>query len=143
VASKKATTRAVYAAYSVLASAFVFATVWQVAGVLFGTPAEGAAVGPACAEGLRDLSVAIDRGLAAAAGARDRDAAEERYRAALRPEWDRKDAIADVCGRDRTGADALAALGRVDRAARESASRSASELGSVRRDLDSFIRGAR
>jgi hypothetical protein len=148
VASPKRITSAVYAAFTVVAAFFVISSTYQIAAAVFAEPAPGAAnpaavnVAPACAAGVRTLAVAVDRGLAAAAGLTDAAEAEKRYRAARSPEWDeaRQQELVQPCTGDARGADAVAAVTRFDRAAEGAIRRQTDELGPVRRAVDSFIR---
>ncbi|MDB4936192.1 MAG: hypothetical protein JWP87_3164 [Labilithrix sp.] len=148
VPSPKRITSAVYAAFVVVAAAFVISSTVQIARSVLAEPAPGAptpasvAVAPACASGVRTLAVAVDRGVAAAAAATDRDEAEKRYRAARSPEWDdaKRRELVQPCGTDPHGDDAVAAVTRLDRAAEGAIRRQTDELGPVRRAVDSFIR---
>ena len=141
-------TSTVYTVFSVCAAAFVVSSTWQIAVGVLSEPAPGAAapapvaVPPACAEGVRTLAVAVDRGVAAAASATDRGDAERRYRAARSPEWDapKHEALVQPCAGDARGIDAVAAVSRLDRAAEGAIRRQTDELGPVRRAVDSFIR---
>ena len=95
---------------------------------------------PACATGLRELTAAVDRGLAAAAAAPHADDAERRYAEAKAPEWNRRTEIERTCTEDAVGTDAMAAVTRLDRAAQGLVRKGATELAPVRREVDSFIR---
>lgn len=144
----KRITSGIYGVFTVLAAAFVVSSTYQIAVGVFAEPAPGAAAGPAvavapaCAEGVRTLAVAVDRGVVAAAGVTDRAEAERRYRAARSPEWDdtRRSELVGPCAADARGADAVAAVSRLDRAAEGAIRRQTDELGPVRRAVDSFIR---
>jgi hypothetical protein len=148
VPSPKRITSAVYAAFVVVAAAFVVSSTVQIAQSVLAEPAPGApapasvAVAPACAEGVRTLAGAVSRGVAAAAAATDRGAAERRYRAARSPEWDegKRSQLVQPCSADAHGDDAVAAVSRLDRAAEGAIRRQTDELGPVRRAVDSFIR---
>ena len=144
----KRITSAIYAVFTLLAAAFVISSTYQIAVAVLSEPAPGepappaVTLAPACAEGVRILAVAVDRGVAAAAAATDRTDAERRYRAALRPEWDeaKQRELVLSCTADARGADAVAAVSRLDRAAEGAIRRQTDELGPVRRAVDSFIR---
>jgi hypothetical protein len=144
----KRITSAIYAVFTVLAAAFVISSTYQIAVGVLSEPAPGEAappavpLAPACADGVRSLAVAVDRGVAAAGAASDRADAEQRYRAARSPEWDdaRRQELIGPCGADAHGADAVAAVSRFDRAAEGAIRRQTDELGPVRRAVDSFIR---
>jgi hypothetical protein len=149
VPSPKRITSAVYAVYVVAASAFIISSTAQIAVAVFAEPApEGSskapseAVAPACAAGVRTLASAVDRGVAAAGAAADPAEAAKKYRAARSPEWDeaqQRELVAPCAGNAR-GADAVAAVGRLDRAAEGAIRRQTDELAPVRRAVDSFIR---
>jgi len=148
VASPKRITSAVYAVFTLLSGSFVISSTYQIAAAVFAEPANGdpapahVDVAPACAEGLRSLAVAVDRGLTAVAGGTDFAEAEKRYRAARSPEWDeaRQQQLVQPCMSDPRGADAVAAITRFDRAAEGTIRRQTDELGPVRRAALSFIR---
>ena len=148
VPSPKRITSAVYAAFVVVAGAFVVSSTVQIAQAVLAEPAPGAAapatiaIAPACAEGVRTLAVAVDRGVAAAASATDRADAQRRYRTARSPEWDdaKQRELVQPCASDPHGDDAVAAVTRLDRAAEGAIRRQTDELGPVRRAVDSFIR---
>jgi hypothetical protein len=151
VPSPKRVSSAVYAVFVTLAGAFVVSSTYQIAVGVFEQPAPPSAGGqsgqtarvtPACAEGVRTLVVAVDRGVSAAAGASDPVEAENRYRAARSPEWDeaRQKELVQPCSSDPRGLDAVAAASRFDRAAAGAIRHQTDELGPVRRAVDSFIR---
>jgi hypothetical protein len=148
VASPKRITSAVYAVFVVVAAAFVISSTVQIARAVLSEPAPGAdapariSVAPACADGVRTLAVAVDRGVTAAAAATDRGDAERRYRTARSPEWDeaKRRELVQPCTVDPHGDDAVAAVSRLDRAAEGAIRRQTDELGPVRRAVDSFIR---
>lgn len=147
----KRITSVVYAAFVIVAAAFVISSTVQIAGSVLAEPSPGAesgatvTVAPACAEGVRTLALAVDRGVAAAATATDRGDGERRYRAARGAEWDepRRTELLQACterGAGAAGTDAVAAISRLDRAAEGAIRRQTDELGPVRRAVDSFIR---
>jgi hypothetical protein len=148
VPSPKQITSAIYGVFAVLASAFVVSSTVQIASSVLAEPSPGAAapapvpVPKACAEGVRSLAVAVDRGVGAAASATDRADGERRYRAARSPEWDapKHAELVQPCAGDSRGIDAVAAVARLDRAAEGAIRRQTDELGPVRRAVDSFIR---
>lgn len=151
VPSPKRITSVVYAAFVAVAAAFVISSTVQIARSVLAEPSPGAAnaaavtVAPACAEGVRTLAAAVDRGVAAAATATDRQDGDRRYRAARGPEWDeaRRAELLRPCSESPAsahGTDAVAAVTRLDRAAVGAIRRQTDELGPVRRAVDSFIR---
>lgn len=137
----------VSAAYVALAAAFVISSTVQIARSVFDdAPAGGGGPVPAaCAAGVRELEIAIDRALTAASSERDPAEAAKRYREARRPEWDeaRQRELVRPCEGDARGTEAVAAVTRLDRAAEGAAgarAREMAELEPVRRTVDSFIR---
>jgi len=150
----KRITSVVYAVFVIVAAAFVISSTLQIARAVLAEPAPGAVngasvtVAPGCADGVRTLALAVDRGVAAAATATDRADGERRYRAARGAEWDepRRSELLQPCagatgpGGGATGTDAVAAVSRLDRAAEGAIRRQTDELGPVRRAVDSFIR---
>jgi hypothetical protein len=151
VPSPKRITSVVYAVFVIVAAAFVISSTIQIARSVLAEPSPGAAnassvaVAPACAEGVRTLALAVDRGVAAAATATDRSDGERRYRAARGPEWDepKRAELVQPCTESpgsAHGTDAVAAVTRLDRAAEGAIRRQTDELGPVRRAVDSFIR---
>ena len=143
----KRITSAIYGIFTVLAGAFVISSTYQLAVGVFAEPAPGetaptVTLGPTCQSGVRSLAIAVDRGVAAAAGATSRADAERRYHAARSPEWDEatQRELVRPCESDARGAEAVAAVSRLDRAAEGAIRRQTDELGPVRRAVDSFIR---
>lgn len=134
--------------FVVLAAAFILSSTVQIARAVFAEPpvADGAGatapLAPACRDGLRTLASAVDRALLAAEVATDASDAERRYREARSPEWnpERHRELVRPCEGEAGGADAVAALARLDRAAEGAAQRRSDELGPVRRAAQSFIR---
>ncbi len=147
VPSPKRIQSAIYAVFTVAAAAFVISSTAQIAIAVFAEPAtttspSTSAVPAACAAGVRTLAVAVDRAVAAAAVAADAADAQKRYRAARSPEWDdaKHRELLEPCAGDARGADAVAAVARLDRAAEGAIRRQTDELAPVRRGVDSFIR---
>jgi len=145
--SPKRITSAIYAVFTVLAASFVISSTYQIGVGVFTAPDPAGAPptakpAPACVSGVRTLAIAVDRGVAAAAGATDTAEAERRYRAARSPEWDeaKQRELVEPCAGDPLGADAVAAVSRLDRAAEGAIRHQTDELGPVRRAVDSFIR---
>jgi hypothetical protein len=147
----KRITSVVYAVFVTVAAAFVISSTVQIAQSVLAEPAPGAAnaatvtVAAGCAEGVRTLALAVDRGVAAAATATDRADGERRYLAARGAEWDepRRTQLLQPCTGATGGAagtDAVAAVSRLDRAAEGAIRRQTDELGPVRRAVDSFRR---
>lgn len=131
----------VYGAYVTFAAVFVLLCVEEIVVGVFGLRAGTIATAPpgspghACAEGIRDLAKALDRGVLAANAARDEKDAVRRLDAALAPDWDREPALAAACGSDANGAEAWAALLRLKRAEEGAAGRRAVLVGPMREDV--------
>ena len=132
---------AVYGLYVAFAAAFVLLCVREIVSGVFGlreAPIASAPVGSpgrACADGIRDLLRALDRGVVAASSARDEKDAVARLDAALSPEWDREPALAATCTGDANGAEAWAALLRLKRAEEGEAGRRAVLVEPLRADV--------
>lgn len=147
-APNKGVSRVVYAVFVTVAGAFIISSTVQITRAVFwagagdDTGTTRSSITPACAEGIRQLSSAVDRAFAAAALGRDAADATRRYRAARSPEWDdaRRAELLSPCEGDTQGREAAAAVTRFDRTAEGAAGREGAELGSVRRAVDSFIR---
>ena len=131
---------AVYGAFVAFAAAFVLLSVKELVVEVFGYRAAPVAEAPpgtperACADGIRELSRALDRGALAAAGATDEKDAVARLGRALSPEWDRdrEQALAATCTREPNGAEAWAALLRLRRAEEGAAGRHAVLVGPLK-----------
>lgn len=146
MARKKRVARVVYGAFVIVVAAFVISNIAQVASALFGSGAAEAAsaggaatVGPACAEELRGAIARVELARAAASTEPNGDAAKARYERERQPP-----PAADperACAGEARGHEALAALARLDRAARTRALRDAEQLKTVRRGAQSFISG--
>lgn len=136
-------TRLVYGAFVVLTTIFVASLIFEVASQVFADDAPKVeALSPACASGVRDLYAGVNQGIPAGLAAEDVEAAVTRYRAARDEAWKQKDGITATCGAEPRGADALAAVARLDRQAETVIRRQTVELRAVRREVDSFIRGS-
>lgn len=142
----KRITSAVYAVFTCLAGAFVISSTYQIAAAVFAEEradlVNAPNLAPACADGLKTLAAAVDRGLAASAGTVDSAEAERRFTEAHAPEWNepRHQELAAACTSDPRGVDALAAVTRFDQAALGAVRKNAGELEPVRRTALSYIR---
>jgi hypothetical protein len=131
----------VYGLYVAFAAAFVLLCVKEIVVGVFGLREGSVATAPpgspgrACADGIRDLMHALDRGVLAANAARDEKEAVTRLDAALAPEWDREAAVATNCSMDPNGSEAWAALLRLRRAEEGAAGRRAVLVGPMRADV--------
>jgi hypothetical protein len=90
-----------------------------------------------CRGGLSDLARAIDRARQAASSFSEagEDIALAQFRGALSPEWDRHDAIAKACGRDRELASLLDVVERLRYAEERAVRREVSDLAPLRRKV--------
>lgn len=136
-------TRAVYGAFVALTAVFVGGLIYEVAVQVFaGEAPKVEALAAECADGVKSLEGAVNRGIAAGLGAADLDVddAVARYRTARDEEWRKLDAVAAKCAGEPRGTEAMAALARLDRQAEGVVRRQTAELRAVRREVDSFIR---
>jgi len=146
---------AVYAIFSMVASAFVVSSTAQIIYGVFGSDgssSEAKLISPECKAALTEFDQRITRGITAASTATSRAEAERMYREARGPAWDEPSesssstaatARAQACASPRPDSPhvhAVAAIRQWDRAAEGSARRQADELAPVRRAVDSFIR---
>jgi hypothetical protein len=140
-ASRKVT-RAVYGAFVGVTAVFVSGLIYEVATQVFaGEAPKVESLVAECAQGVRSLEGAVNRGIAAGLGSDgDADVAVARYRGIRDEEWKRLDAVAAACAAQPRGKEAIAALARLDRQAEGVVRRQTVELRAVRREVDSFIR---
>lgn len=137
-------TRAVYGVFVVLVAAFVVSSIGQVARALFGAPesaaeaAVTAKVDPGCAAAIAREIESIEEARSTASMESNGEAAKDRYDRERRVSQEGPDR---ACAADPQGSEALAALARLERAARAHAVRDATELRPVRLAAQSFIRG--
>lgn len=135
-------TRIVYGAFVAVTAIFVSGLIYEVAVQVFaGEAPKVEALAADCADGVKSLEAAVNRGIAAGLGAADVDVddAVARYRGARDQEWQKLDAIAAKCSAQPRGTEAMAALARLDRQAEGVVRRQTAELRAVRREVDSFI----
>ncbi len=116
--------------------AFIVSNVVQVGRVTFGDQSvtDFAKVEAACGAAIEKEIVAIDRARTAASGEKNAESARNAYAMA------RKSEGSDLQSACAGAVDALAAVGRLDRAAEAHAVRDASEIGPMRQSARSFIR---
>ena len=141
-ASRKVT-RVVYGAFVGITAVFVGGLIVEVAMQVFaGETPKVEALAADCAQGVKSLESAVNRGIAAGLGGADIDVddAVARYRGARDEEWKKLDAVATSCAAQPRGKEAMAALARLDRQAEGIVRRQTAELRAVRREVDSFIR---
>lgn len=136
-------TRLVYGAFIVLLTTFVLSNIGQVVHVLYFEPEAAnarAITNEPCKKSLEAVASGLENAVAAAAAARNADAAESAYRAKkteITPHWSEAERS---CASAKNGPEALAAMTRLDRAAEATARRRGEALAPVRREVDSFIR---
>ena len=94
-----------------------------------------------CHEGLRALFSAVERARAEAAGSDGEDAALDRYRRALAPEWGYRDGVAASCQGSPKDERALDAIERLRYAEEHAVRREAGELAPLRRSVRAIIDG--
>lgn len=136
-------TRVVYGAFVAVTAGFVGSLIFEVATQVFaGETPKVEALAAECAQGVKAMEGAVNRGIAAGLGGDDADVddAVARYRGARDEEWKRHDAVAAKCAAQPRGTEAMAALARLDRQAEGVVRRQTAELRAVRREVDSFIR---
>lgn len=131
--------RAVYGVFVVGVGFFIVSNIWQVARVTFGEQSgvNFPKVEGACGVAIDKEVAAIDHARETASAERDGETARSTYAAV------RKNSGFDVktaCANDPNGVDALAAVGRLDRAAESHAVRDATEIGPMRQSARSFIK---
>lgn len=134
--------RVVYGAFVGITAVFVGGLIYEVATQVFaGEAPKVEALAADCAQGVKSLEGAVNRGIAAGLGTDgDTDDAVARYRGTRDEEWKRLDAVAAACAAQPRGKEAMAALARLDRQAEGVVRRQTAELRVVRREVDSFIR---
>jgi hypothetical protein len=98
-----------------------------------------------CGPALSELAVAVDRARNAAslASADGEDAAIASFRAALLPEWGRRDAIAASCRKDRKLSAALDTIERLRYAEERAVRREVAELAPLRQKVKQIVAGYR
>lgn len=136
-------TRLVYGAFVAVTTVFVGSLIVEVASQVFSDAPRGEALSPECARGVRELYAGVNQAIPAGLAAEDVDDAVSRYRHA-RDEagWQKRDAVTATCTGEARGAEALAAVARLDRQAETMVRRQTVELRAVRHEVDSFIRGS-
>ncbi len=133
--------------FGAFASAFVVLSAWQLMIAVFGLGAReplaaekpGTGVGAGCAADLRRMTEAVDRAIAASAGATSEAQASAEYRAALMPEWRDDQGVSARCAAESQGSDAFATVVRLRMAGEQLARRQATELEPLRRDVAAYL----
>jgi hypothetical protein len=92
-----------------------------------------------CRDGLRALVGAVERARGAAPGTDGEDAALERFRAALEPEWGHFDGVAEKCKGGTNDEGALDAIERLRYAEEHAVRREAGDLAPLRRRVQTIV----
>jgi len=130
--------RVAFAIYYAICGGICVAGAVQISRQVFGSPA-GASPYAGCHEGLLALVSAVDRARSAAPGTDGEDAAIERFRGALLPEWSHRDSIAMACGENATDQRALDAIERLRYAEEHAVRREAGDLAPLRRRVQAIV----
>ncbi len=132
-----------YGIFTAFAAAFILLSVKELVVGVWGLRAEpipeNNPADRACVEAVRELERALERGVAATAGARNKTEALEKMRAALAPEWDGEPAAAAACAKAPHGAEAWAELLRLRRTEEGVAAKRAVVIAPLRRELARFV----
>lgn len=91
-----------------------------------------------CTEGLSRLAAAVERARTAASVTDGEDAALDHFRQALRPAWDDRDHIEDLCQSSPSSMAALDAIEQLRYAEEHAARREAAELAPLRRRVQAI-----
>lgn len=91
-----------------------------------------------CNEGLARLAAAVERARSAASATDGEDAALDRFRRALQPDWDDRDHIEDLCQSSPSSMAALDAIEQLRYAEEHAARREAAELAPLRRRVQAI-----
>lgn len=136
-------TRLVYGVFVAVTTVFVGSLIVEVASQVFSDAPRVEALSPECARGVHELYAGVNQAIPVGLAAEDVDEAVTRYRTARdEAAWKKKDAVTATCAAEPRGAEALAAVARLDRQAETVVRRQTVELRTVRREVDSFIRGS-
>ena len=98
-----------------------------------------------CVDGLRELYQAIERGRRAAEtpdaqGERNEEAALLRYRSAVTPTWQHRNAVARLCANDRSHRESLDAIERLRYSEEHGVRHQAAELTALRRSVQKLVK---
>ncbi len=91
-----------------------------------------------CTEGLARLAAAVERARTAASVTDGEDAALDRFRRALQPDWDDRDHIEDLCQASPSSMAALDAIEQLRYAEEHAVRREAAELAPLRRRVQAI-----
>jgi hypothetical protein len=126
--------------YYALAAAIILACTVQMIQQVFFLPLKPSPYA-GCHEGLLALARAVDRARDAAPGTDGEDAAIERFRGGLEPEWSYRDGIAAACRGSAGDERALDAIERLRYAEEHAARREAGDLAPLRRRVRAIVDG--
>lgn len=132
--------RIAMATYYGLAALVIVAATAQLVRQVFFLPVQPSPYAT-CQEGLLALARAVDRARDAAPGTDGEDAAIERFRRGLSPEWGFRDGIAATCRGSTNDARALDAIERLRYAEEHAARREAGDLAPLRRRVRAIVEG--
>ena len=125
-------------AYFGLLGALAVAITVQVSQQVFLVP-KHASPFPTCHDGLRALATAVVRARDSAPGTDGEDAAIERFRKALDPDWGYRDGIAASCKGSPKDEGALDAIERLRYAEEHAVRREAGDLAPLRRGVQAIV----
>jgi hypothetical protein len=136
--------RIVLTAFLGFTTVFVLVSTWQLMIGTFGmgTKPLGVELDPdarACADGVRRMAGALDRGMASASSADSERTALAAFERSLAPEWDAEKAVAAQCESHPRGQDAFSALLRLRRSEEGFIRRQVVEIAPVRRDVQGYL----
>lgn len=127
-----------WAIYYAVAAGVCVAGAAQVTQQVYFSPARPSPY-KSCREGLLALAAAVERARTAAPGTDGEDAALERFRGALLPEWDYRDSIAGACRGKADDERALDAIERLRYAEEHAVRREAGDLAPLRRRVQAIV----
>jgi len=151
---QKLASRAVYGSFLGFATAFILASTYNLVVGVFGLgieplvgtpPPEKASVETrACADGIAQLSNALERSFAHSVGpdgasARTEEALVATFRKNLEPEWTGESAIEQTCASHPHGQEAIAALLRLKLAQEGFVRRQMVEIDPLRRSVNAYL----
>ncbi len=127
-----------------LTTIFVLSSTWQLMIGTFGMGTKPLSVeldpdATACADGVRRLAGALDRGMAKASAADSERSALLAFEGSLAPEWDEEKAVAAQCESRPRGRDAFSAVLRLRRTEEGFVRRQVVEIAPVRRDVQAYL----
>lgn len=130
--------RIAFAIYYAIAGTICIGGAIQVSRQIFFVPHRPSPY-PTCHEGLHALVTAVDRARKAAPGIDGEDAAIERFRGALEPEWGYRDGVLSSCKGSAGDERALDAIERLRYAEEHAVRREAGDLAPLRRRVQAIV----